>query len=497
MRPLLVLLVLAKVAFAGSDGFDPKVVYKVPLGDAPVVGPADAPITIVVWSDYACGYCNRVQGTLDHLERLYPGLLRWVHRTLPLDDDYTLAAEASLAADAQGKFKLMHSRLFALRGRVTRAEVELVARELGLDMMKFRADLDAGTYLKQIKTDMADAEVLGISGTPTFFINGRPVIGSEPMSVFASVVDEELARAEMVRAKRPANLYAALVADGRTTGDTPDADREETKLDDKTAYRVGLGLPGHQLGPDDALVTIVEWSDFQCPFCQKMAPVLAHVREKYGDQVRIIYRHMPMAFHKNAMLAAEAGAAAAAQGKFWPFYDEVWKNFGHLTRADLESFAQTVGLDMVKFRAALDDRRYHDAVVAEAAAAEAIGVTGTPTLFINGHPSVGSRDAATMDKLLDSYIADARAMVARGLPKSELYPMYMSSAEGNDRADPSAIPATKQVHIELHAADRARSVIAACRRHDADRAKAIWATLESEAKLRTATACASEGIDLL
>ena len=98
MRSLLVLLLLASTAMASTDGFDPNVVYKVPLGDAPVVGPADAPITIVVWSDYACGYCNRVQGTLDHLERLYPGLIRWVHRTLPLDDDYTLAAEAAFAA---------------------------------------------------------------------------------------------------------------------------------------------------------------------------------------------------------------------------------------------------------------------------------------------------------------------------------------------------------------------------------------------------------------
>lgn len=496
MRSLLVLLLLAKAAFASTDGFDPNAVYKVPLGDAPVVGPADAPITIVVWSDYACGYCNRVQGTLDHIERLYPGLIRWVHRTLPLDDDYTLAAEASLAAEAQGKFKPMHSRLFALRGRVTRAEAELVARELGLDMMKFRADLDAGTYRKQITTDMADAEALGISGTPTFFINGRPVIGSEPMRVFVSVLDEELARAEKVRATKPADLYAALVSEGRARGDTPNIDREEQKLDEKATYRVGLGLPGHQEGPDDALITIVEWSDFQCPFCQKIAPVLAHVRQKYGNDVRVIFRHMPMAFHKNAMLAAEAGAAAAAQGKFWAFHDEVWKNFGHLTRSDLEGFAQSAGLDMVTFRAALDDRRYHDAVVAEAAAGEAFGVDGTPTLFINGHPSVGSRDSATMDKLIDSYLAEARAMLARGMPRSELYPMYMSSAEGNDRADPSAVPETHQVHIELRAVDRARSVIAACRRHDVERATAFAATLDGDTKRRALTVCAGEGIDL-
>src|SRR5690606_29259065 len=90
-RWLLVSLLVAAAtpAHAGQLGFDPAQVYKIPRGTgAPTEGPADAPITIVVWSDYACGYCNRVQGTLAKLEHLYPGQLRWVHRTLPLDENY-------------------------------------------------------------------------------------------------------------------------------------------------------------------------------------------------------------------------------------------------------------------------------------------------------------------------------------------------------------------------------------------------------------------------
>ncbi|HSD85908.1 MAG TPA: thioredoxin domain-containing protein, partial [Kofleriaceae bacterium] len=480
MRSFLVALVVlaATPAFAGKTGFDPKITYKVPLGGAPIVGPVDAPITIVAWSDYACGYCNRVQGTLARLEQLFPGQIRWVHRTLPLDEDYTLAAEASLAAEAQGKFKPMHSRLYALRGRITRAEAELVARELDLDMTRFRGDLDAGTYRKRIAADMADAEKLGVTGTPTFFINGRPVIGAEPLKVFVDVVEEELGRAAAVRQTRPANLYDALVADGHTTADTPEVERDKTELDPGTAYRMGLGLPGHQLGPDDALVTIVEWSDFQCPYCQKEAPVLAHVREKYGDQVRIVYRHMPMAFHRDAMLAAEAGAAAAAQGKFWPFHDQLWNSFGHLSRADLEAAGKVAGLDMTAFRAALDDRRYHDAIVAEAAAAEAVGVDGTPTLFVNGQPVVGSREISDMDQIIDAHLSNAKAMLARGLAKREVYPMYMSAATGNDRADPSAIPQTQLVHIQMRADDRGRAVMAACRRRDGARATDLAAQLE-------------------
>ncbi|MEO7095449.1 MAG: thioredoxin domain-containing protein, partial [Polyangiales bacterium] len=138
-RLWIVVAVALSVSRASADGrltFDPQTVYKIPLGGAPADGPADAPVTIVYWSDYACGYCYRVQATLDTLTRMYPGQLRWVHRTLPLDEDETTGAEAALAAAAQGQFRPMNDRLYALAGHVDRAAVELLARELGLDMVR-------------------------------------------------------------------------------------------------------------------------------------------------------------------------------------------------------------------------------------------------------------------------------------------------------------------------------------------------------------------------
>jgi len=501
MRALAGLLVVALaggVAHADTS-FDPKVVYNIPRGsEAAVEGPASAPITVVVWSDYACGFCNRVQGTLGKLDHLYPGQIRWVHRTLPLDETYTLAAEAALAAAAQGRFRPMHERMYALHGRVTRAEAEVVARELGLDMLQFRADLDAHTYLPVIDADSADAEKLGISGTPTFFINGRPVHGNQSLRVFVTTVDEELVRAQQVRSSKPTDLYATLVAQGRPAADTPgeQAEHDEGRLDPRAQYRVGLGLPGHQLGRDDALVTIVEWSDFQCPYCQRNAPVLAHVRKKYGDSVRIVYRHYPMPFHRDALLAAEASAAAAAQGKFWPYHEQLWLHFGKLARADLESYAQTAGLDMKSFRLALDERRHHDAVIAEAAAAEAFGVEGTPTMFINGQPIVGSRDPDDLDKIIDAHMGAAKEVVAKGLAAREIYPMIMSMAEGIDRADPSSVPQSTVVHIELRSEDRARAIEAACRRRDGARARSLLEGFDGEARTRSHGVCAGEGIDL-
>ncbi len=507
-RVVLALLVVTAVAHAdvvsqprtATASFDPNTVYKIPRGTGPTSGPAEASVTVVDWSDYACGYCNRAQEALDRLDRLYPGQIRWIHRILPLDDDNTIAAEAALAAAAQGRFRPMHARLYAVRGHVDRADVELIAQELGLDMIRFRADLDSGVWRKEIASDVSDAAQLGITGTPTFFVNGRPVHGSQPLKVFADTVDQELVRANAARAAHPVDLYAALVADGKPAADAPpNANNEAGDLSPNQAYKVGLGLPGHQLGPDEALVTIIEFSDFQCPFCAKEAPVLAKIHQKYGEQVRIIYRHMAMSFHRYASVAAEAGVAAAEQGKFWAFHDQVFSHFGHLTRADLESFAQASGVEMTSFKAALDNRRYRDAVVAETAAAEALGVDGTPTMFINGQPVSGARDEENLERLVDAMLAHAKEAVARGVNPHDLYAMVMSMAVGDERADPSAIPdasASAGGHLELRSDDRARAVNAACRRHDAARAQKLANKLEGDAKHRAAAVCSGEGIDL-
>jgi protein-disulfide isomerase len=483
---------LAGSAWADRPGFDTATVYQVPRGHAPANGPIDAPVTVVAWSDYACGYCNRVQGTLDHLTRLYPGQVRWVHRTLPLDDDDTLAAEAALAADAQGRFRPMHDRLFAAGGHVDRAAVELFARELGLDMVRFRADLDTRTHRASIEADMADARRLGVFGTPTFFVNGRPIQGNAPLSTFVDVVDQEL-----VRAARQGGGYDALVAVGKPTADAPDDGTTERRdLKPTTLYRVGLGLPGHQSGRDDALVTIVAWGDFECPFCAKQAPVLAHLREKYKDDVRVVFRHYALSFHRRAALAAEAAVAAAEQGKFWAFHDQLFAHFGKLSRADLEQLAQAAGLDMAAFRAALDDRRYRDAVIAELASAEALGVDGTPTMFINGAPVGGARDAATMDRLVEVHLTRARELVKSGVAAGDLYALLMSSAEGEDRADPSRIPSAAALRIELRGEDRMRAVAAACRRRDAARATELAKMLAGDWRRRAKQVCAGAGIDL-
>ncbi|MBC7976034.1 MAG: thioredoxin domain-containing protein, partial [Myxococcales bacterium] len=287
---------------------------------------------------------------------------------------------------------------------------------------------------------------------------------------------------------------------GRPAADAPSSSTNaQHPLHATTIYRVGLGLPGHQRGPDGALITLVVWSDFQCPYCAKQAAALAQLHDRYKDDLRIVYRHLPMGFHRDAGLAAEAAVAAAEQGKFWAFHDQVFAHFGRLTRADLEAFAQTAGLDLPAFRAALDQRRYRDAVEAEAAAGEAFGVTGTPTLFINGAPAVGMRDAAMLTPLIDLHLARSREVVKGGIAASDLYAMMMTGAVGEERADPSRIPTPATVHVEPRSEDRVRAVTAACRRHDVARATQLVGALVndgSDARRRALRVCSGAGIDL-
>ncbi len=478
---------------ASGLGFELTSIYRVPAGASPTEGPVNAPVTIVAWSDFACEYCIEAQHTLASLRALYPGQLRFVHRTLPLDPDDLVGAEAAMAAAAQGKFVPMKERMYALRGHVDRAGVELIARELGLDLVRFRADLDTGAYRPQIAIDTADARALGLTGTPAFFINGRALNGALPIKMFADTIDEELARAQAA----PAHDYAALVADGHPAADIPKPRGYRSfRFDPAAPYRVGLGLPNHQQGPDTAPVTIVLFSDFECPYCEKEAPRLQQVLAKYGDKVRLIYRHFPVQGHRDAQLAAEAGVAAAEQGKFWAFHDQVFAHFGQLSRADLDSFARAIGLDMVKFDAALDSRRNHDAVVAEQSAAAALGVSGTPTMFVNGFAIPGARDLAGLELVVDERLAQAQGAIDHGVPPQDVYPLVMTAAQGNDRADPSTIPAPSSVNLAMRPDDRTLGAVAACRRHDPARAKQLAQGLEGNHRLRVVAACAAFAIDL-
>lgn len=137
-------------------------------------------------------------------------------------------------------------------------------------------------------------------------------------------------------------------------------------------------------GPANAKVTIVEFSDFQCPYCAKAAVEAAEVVQKFPKDVKLVFKQFPLEDHSQAALAAEASLAAQAQGKFWPLHDKMYANFRQINRARILGWAAEVGLDINRFKADLDSHKYAARVHAEEQEGEAAGVEGTPTFYING-----------------------------------------------------------------------------------------------------------------
>jgi protein-disulfide isomerase len=174
---------------------------RVVVGEAnnPSKGPAGAPVTVVEFSDFQCPFCARVTPTLKKLEEAYAGKIRIVFRDLPLlsiHKNAAVAAEAAACANEQGKFWDMHDRLFANQAKLTAPELKEHAAALGLDTAAFNTCLDSGKYTAEWRKDSEEANRLGLSGTPAFFINGRLLSGAQPYEAFAQVIDEELALAE-------------------------------------------------------------------------------------------------------------------------------------------------------------------------------------------------------------------------------------------------------------------------------------------------------------
>jgi len=156
------------------------------------------------------------------------------------------------------------------------------------------------------------------------------------------------------------------------------------------------------LGPDKAAVTLVEFSDFQCPFCYKAADELAQVLKQYPTQVRLVFRQYPLESHSQAALAAAAAIAAYRQGKFWQLHDAMFANRTNLSRPNITALAAKAGMDMKRFVADWSSKETQNAVVHDMEDGDKAGVDGTPTVFVNGRHYRGSLAPEAMRAVIDN-----------------------------------------------------------------------------------------------
>jgi protein-disulfide isomerase len=165
----------------------------------------------------------------------------------------------------------------------------------------------------------------------------------------------------------------------------------------------------HVQGPADAPVTLVEYGDFECPYCGAAYPIVKQVQDRMGRRLRFVFRHFPMSTpHPNAEQAAEAAEAAAAQGRFWPMHDLLFENQRRLGDRDLRGYAEQLGLDLERFDRDLAEHVHAPRVHEDFLSGVRSGVNGTPTFYVNGVRYDDSYELETLHAALEGAVASQR-----------------------------------------------------------------------------------------
>ena len=215
--------------------------------------------------------------------------------------------------------------------------------------------------------------------------NGKPFSEIKPLLITAMQRHQDRERREALVAKLRSDAHVKLALE---------------------APRVNVASAGHPwTGGKDAPVTIVEFSDFQCPYCKSAEPVLKEIRAKYGDKVKLVYLDFPLGMHPHALDAAVAGRCAGEQNKFWELHDAMFSDQSKLDAAGLKASAAKAGLDAKKFDACFAARPGEPGIKADQTQGEQLGVSGTPTFFVNGREMVGMESAKGFSDVIDEELA--------------------------------------------------------------------------------------------
>jgi protein-disulfide isomerase len=340
---------------------------------------ASAPVTIIEFFDYQCPFCLNTNPALTEAIKNHPGKVRLMlkHLPLPIHPDSALAHQAALAAGEQGRFWEMHDLLFANQGKLKLTDLLHYAQQLHLDVPTFQKALQSGRFRHVIDDDGAVARGLGISSTPTFFINGQSFIGQLSADRLNAAIDEAL---------NPA-ASATVAAPGTVSVANLDLSRAPVR------------------GQPQAAVTIIEFSDLQCPFCASVTPTLRELMEQYPDQVRWVFKNFPLDFHADSPLAHAAALAAERQGKFWEMHDLIFANQRNLKRDNLLAEARSLNLDMDRFTADLDSADIRKQLEADKKEGQGLGVNGTPSFFMNGKPLSGAMPIEQFQAAINNELA--------------------------------------------------------------------------------------------
>jgi protein-disulfide isomerase len=185
--------------------------------------------------------------------------------------------------------------------------------------------------------------------------------------------------------------------------------QEARQFEDSFKNRINDSLESHTplMGSGKAIITIIEYSDFQCPYCSQGASIMKEVLKRYPEKVRIAFKHNPLNFHQQALPAAKAAMAAGKQGKFWEYHDLLFQNSSNLNEENLKKFAQDLQLDMARFEADRQSEAISNQIQVDMVKAKTFGLTSTPTFLVNGVVVRGAKPADYFARVIDRLITEA------------------------------------------------------------------------------------------
>ena len=425
----------------------------------PSWGRRDAPVTIVEWADFQCPFSQRAVATLAELRLRYgPEKLRivWKNNPLSFHDKARRAAVVAMALHdrfGDDAFWRAHDAFYGDQMHLADRIADEAGRA-GLSMDDVDA-MAAGREGSRLDASSDEAKRLGAPGTPAFFINGVYLGGAQPAEKFAAIIDEQLGKAAALLARGTPRhrLYVELAKAERRAAKPPEPRPPEKP--DLTIYAVPVGKSPVR-GKPTARVTIVEIAEFQCPFCGRVQPTLQQVQAKYGDQVRLVWKHNPLPFHPHAAPAAELAIEARAQrgdAAFWKVHDILFSSecsgnpkaqsradcesssgkwVDHQTKlddADLLDVARSLGLDAKRVADAIGRKKHAAEIEADQALADDVQANGTPHFFINGRRLVGAQPLEKFTALIDEELAKADALVRGGVAPAQVYDRVQAAAQ--------------------------------------------------------------------
>lgn len=433
---------------SSGGGFDHSAAPVPVTSKDPIWGRADAPVTIVEISDFQCPFCSRVGGTIDQIKKTFgPDKVRivWKHNPLPFHKDARPAHEAAATVfgiagnDAFWKF---HDLLFQNQKNLGEANFENWAQQAGVDVAKFKAEYAAKKYAAKVDEDLAMSRKVGATGTPAFRINGITLVGAQPFEKFKELIDQQLVEANKLSASGTPKdqIYVELCKKnaGNTPAPTPAKDEKaQQPAEDTAIWKVPVLSDDPVKGPKDALVTVVVFSDFECPFCKRVEPTVAQVVTKYGNDVRIVWKDNPLPFHKRAIPASVLGRVAYKQKGdkgFWDAHEAIFESNPKLEDADLEAIAGKIGISWGAVKAAIEDNRYQSKFDANIELGSDLNARGTPHFFVNGYRIQGAQPFEKFQEVIDAQLAKAKGILAKGIARDKVYDEIMK--EGKEPPPP-------------------------------------------------------------